>query len=65
MTRLDEIKNATDVVATHRYENGRLVATVYKSSLGEAEERYTQREESLYAEGSEVSSPAEDKPKRR
>lgn len=63
MARLEEIKNAPDVVATHCYENGRLVATVYKSSLGEAEERHPQREESLYAEG--VNPVAEDKPKRR
>lgn len=63
MAKLEEIKNAPDVVATHRYENGRLVATIYKSSLGEAEERYPQREESLYAES--VNPLAEDKPKRR
>ncbi len=65
MAKLDEVKNAPDVVVTHRYENGRLVATLYKSSRGDAEERYSQREESLYAGVAETETFAEDKPKRR
>lgn len=48
MANLETIKQAPDVVVTHRYDNGRLVATEYKSSLGIVVDRYDQKKEPLH-----------------
>lgn len=67
MANLETIKKAPDVVVMHRYANGRLVETEYKSQLlGMAVERNTQIKEPINGgTGEDPLETPEDKPKRR
>jgi hypothetical protein len=68
MTSQDAIKSAPDVVQIHHYEDGHLVATEYKSSLGTVLERHSDQNvqaEALYTEDGAKNVAPDDKPKRR